>query len=171
MIFVYIQLLRIAKEKSQEFNFCWIGFPNQEKEFLKDPSSPFSFSKINEKTVFRFFRLVGFDDGSIGDISGLVNKRNKHLHANGHLFFEQEKDFLKEIEIYEKKFQFIIKKQKDFLNSIYDLLIESFEEGFQITIDDIESNFADQYYFSEYELKLLAYGNNDCVSLFINSVF
>jgi hypothetical protein len=169
MIFVYIQLLRIAKEKSQEFEFCWIGFPNQEKEFLKNPSSPFSFSKINEKTVFRFFRLVGFDDGSIGDISGLVNKRNKHLHANGNIFFEQKEDFLEEIELYESKFQCIVEKQRKFLESIYDPLVENYEEGYVITSDELESDFADQYFFSEYELKLLSFEKTDCVSTYINN--
>ncbi len=169
MIFVYIQLLRIAKEKSQEFEFCWIGFPSQEKEFLKKPSSPFSFSMINEKTVFRFFRLVGFDDGSIGDISGIVNKRNKHLHANGNIFFKRKEDFVAEIELYESKFQCIIKKQRSFLESIYNSLIENYEEGYMITFDELEYDFANQYFFSEYELKFLAEEKNDRVSAFINN--
>ncbi|MEC9492293.1 hypothetical protein [Flexistipes sp.] len=74
MVFVYIQLLRISKEKSDEFALCWVGFPSQEKDFLKDTTNPFAFSKIQEKTVSRFFRLVGFNDGSIGNISELVKK-------------------------------------------------------------------------------------------------
>jgi hypothetical protein len=167
MIFVYVQLFRIAKEKTQEFDLCWVGFPNQEKDFLKEPSSPFSFSKIQEKTVFRFFRLVGFDDGSIGDISSLVNKRNNHLHANGQLFFENQDDFEKEIDEYIKKMQTIITKQADFLQTIYSSLVAGYEEGFEITQDEIETNFADQYYFSEYELKCLAKDKDDIVSKFI----
>jgi len=167
MIFVYVQLLRIAKEKVQEFDLCWVGFPSQEKDFLKEPSSPFSFSKIKEKTVFRFFRLVGFDDGSISDISSLVNKRNNHLHANGQLFFESSDDFEKEVSGYIKKMQTIITKQLDFLKPIYSSLVAGYEEGFEMTQDEIETNFADQYYFSEYELKLLAQGKDDIVSKFI----
>ena len=167
MIFVYVQLLRIAKEKVQEFDLCWVGFPSQEKDFLKEPSSPFSFSKIQEKTVFRFFRLVGFDDGSISDISSLVNKRNNHLHANGQLFFESQDGFEKEVGGYIKKMQTIITKQLDFLQTIYSSLVAGYEEGFEINQDEIETNFADQYYFSEYELKLLAQGKVDIVSKFI----
>jgi hypothetical protein len=167
MIFVYVQLLRIAKEKAQEFDLCWVGFPSIEKDFLKEPSSPFSFSKIKEKTVFRFFRLVGFDDGSISDISSLINKRNNHLHANGQLFFESQDDFEKEVDVYIKKIQTIITKQSDFLKPIYSLLIAGYEKGFKITRDEVETNFADQYYFSEYELKFLAEGKNDIVSKFI----
>jgi len=167
MIFVYVQLLRIAKEKVKEFDLCWVGFPNQEKDFLKGPSSPFSFSKIQEKTVFRFFRLVEFDDGSISNISSLVNKRNNHLHANGQLFFENVEDFEKEVGGYIKKIQTIITKQANFLQKIYSSLVVGYEEGFEINQDEIETNFADQYYFSEYELKLLAQGKNDIVSKFI----
>lgn len=167
MIFVYIQLLRIAKEKVQEFDLCWVGFPSQEKDFLKEPSSPFSFSKIKEKTVFRFFRLVGFDDGSISDISSLVSKRNNHFHANGQLFVESQDDFEKEVGEYIKKMQAIITKQTNFLQKIYSSLVAGYEEGFEINQDEIETNFADQYYFSEYELKLLSKNRNDIVSKFI----
>jgi hypothetical protein len=156
MIFVYVQLLRIAKEKAQEFDLCWVGFPSQEKDFLKEPSSPFSFSKIQEKTVFRFFRLVGFDDGSISDISSLVNKRNNQLHANGQLSFESQDDFEKEVDGYIKKMQTIITRQANFLQTIYSSLVAGYEEGFEINQDEIKTNFADQYYFSGYELRLLA---------------
>ena len=139
MIFVYIQLIRIANEKSQEFNLCWVGFPKQEQDFLKDPTSPFSFSKVQEKTVFRFFRLVGFDDGTTADISELVNKRNNHLHANGKIFFEQLEDFEREVGIYLKKMQAIVEKQKKFLETIYLSLIENYEDDFEITEDEIKN--------------------------------
>jgi hypothetical protein len=46
-------------------------------------------------------------------------------------------------------------------------LVSGYERGFKITQDEIETNFADQYYFSEYELKLLAQNKKDIVSIFI----
>lgn len=166
MTFVYVQLLRISKEKSREFKLCWIGFPQQEKDFLRDTESVFSFSKIQEKSVFRFFRIIGFDDGVIGDISSLVNKRNNHLHANGRLFFENVGDFENEIEQYYKKIETIISKQKDFLKELYNIIIGGFETDFEITEDVIKADFAEQYYFSKYELKLLK-DKDDIVSQFI----
>jgi hypothetical protein len=57
----------------------------------------------------------------------------------------------------------------DFLKPIYSSLVAGYEEGFEMTQDEIEINFADQYYFSEYELKLLAHGKKDKVSLFIQN--
>ncbi len=41
MAFVYIQLLRIAREKEKEFEYRWIGFPAEEKNFIVKPKSPF----------------------------------------------------------------------------------------------------------------------------------
>ena len=171
MTFVYIQLLRIAKEKKQEFGFCWIGFPSQEKDFLKDPSSPFSFSKIQEKTVFRFFRLAGFDDGSIGNISEPVKTRNARLHAKGELFFENKTDFEREFEEYIKRMNKIIEKQKDFLEEIYNQLIKTFPKNYEITQDDIETDFSTQCFFSIYELRYLAQSKTDEISKYIQENF
>jgi hypothetical protein len=63
--------------------------------------------------------------------------------------------------------QSIIDKQKSFLENIYKLLIKNYDKDFKITQDEIAINFTDQYYFSEYELKLLAQGKFDIVSKFI----
>jgi hypothetical protein len=167
MAFVYIQLLRIAKENEEQFNYCWIGFPGEEKDYLKEPSSPFSFSRVKEKTVFRFFRLVGFDDSCIADISQLVTKRNGRLHASGSIYCEALDDFRIEYEIYIKKIEMIISKQREFLHSIYDALVITYDADYEITADDIETNFADQYYFSEYEMKNLAQGKTDIISKYI----
>jgi hypothetical protein len=170
MVFVYIQLLRISREKSENFELCWIGFPNQEKDFLKKPSSPFSFSKVKEKSIFRFFRLLDFDDSCIGNISSLVKTRNEHLHANGQLFFKMEEDFSKELINYIGKIEIIINKQKNFLENIYESLSRDYDDDFEIILDEIEINFAEQYLFSEYELKLLAEGKKDVISKFINDM-
>lgn len=167
MVFVYTQLLRISQEKKIEFDFCWIGFPSQEKDFLKNPSSPFSFSQINEKTVFRFFRLVGFDDSEIGEVSCLVNKRNDHLHANGKIFFEDEGEFEEQVMIYLQKMQKIITKQIVFLEDIYTTITKGYTSDYQFTRDDFENAFGAPYFFSEYELKLLSDQKTDIVSQYI----
>ncbi|WP_328217841.1 hypothetical protein [Flexistipes sp.] len=85
------------------------------------------------------------------------------------MFFETSEEFEQELEVYIKKMQTILIKQKSFLNGIYKSLIESYEEGFEITQDEIETNFAGQYYFSEYELRMLAQEKSDLASKFINN--
>ena len=171
MAFVYIQLLRIAREKKEQFELCWIGFPNEEKDYLREPSSPFSFSNVKEKTVFRFFRLVGFDDGCIGDISQLVNKRNDRLHASGNIYCETLDDFLIEYKIYVQKIEMIINKQNNFLQEIYNSLVTTYDKDYEVMADDIEINFANQYYFSENEMKALSLGKADVISTYIIANF
>jgi len=171
MAFIYIQLLRIAREKEQEFEYGWIGFPSQEKDFLKDPTSPFSFSKVNEKSVFRFFRLVGFDDSDINNLSGLVTTRNTRMHASGNIHCANLEEFERELTTYIARMQLVIKKQYGFLSGIYKGLLETYDDEYEFTQDDLESNYHDQYLFSEYELRDIARGQTDKVSTFINKQY
>lgn len=62
MTFIYFQLLRISRYKEKEFRYSWIGLANSEKDFFEDALNPFSFSRVQERTVFRFFRLIDLDD-------------------------------------------------------------------------------------------------------------
>lgn len=171
MTFVYIQLFRIAqnKEREEEFaNFLQdFKTKNGAKDLKKEVKHPFEFSLANEKNIFDFFYILGFEYKFVKDISEVVKKRNNHLHANGKLFFETSEDFEKGFSGYITKIEKIITKQLDFLKNTYQSLTANYEEDFEITLDEIETNFADQYYFSEYELKLLAENKNDAVSKFI----
>lgn len=164
MTFVYFQLLRIAKEKENEFKFCWIGLSSEEKEFLNKPTYPFSFSKVKEKSVFRFFRLIDFDDGTIGDLSSLVNDRNKTLHSTGDIFCANEDEFIKKYNDYLRKMTDIIHKQNIFLTGIYQSIIDTFELDYKPDNDDVSLSFGS---FSEFELKLLAENKFDQISVFI----
>lgn len=168
MIFVYFQLIRIAREKKKEFELCWIGFPSQEKSFLENPTHPLSFSRVNEKSVFRFFRLVGFDDGTIGDISALVSKRNECMHAAGKIHCHDMSEFEKELNEYGRRMRVIIDKQKLFLQGLYENNLSQFDQDYQITQDDIELNYGE---FSLFELRILARGKTDQVSSHLNSEY
>lgn len=171
MTFIYIQLFRIAqnKEREEEFTNFLQDFKtkNGAKDLKKEVKHPFELSLANEKSIFDFFYILGFEYKFVKDISEVVKKRNDHLHANGKLFFETSEDFEKEVETYISNMQTIIKKQSDFLQNIYTTIIQCYETGFEMTTDEIETNFADPYYFSEYELKLLAESKDDIVSKFI----
>lgn len=166
MTFVYFQLLRISQFKEQEFKYSWIWLSSNEKDFLKKIWSPFAFSAINEKTVFRFFRLLDFDDGTIGNISKCVKERNDFAHATWiHIDNLDEK-----IEGYIKSMETIIEKSKNFLNEVYskfkklnpDLLDET--DSYIIWPDDLETNLYIPFDISEYEwLKLIEWNKEDKV--------
>ncbi len=168
MTFVYIQLLRIAQEKREIFQYSWIGFGQQEKEFLKKPTHPLSFSPINEKSVFRFFRLVGFDDGTISDLSALVNERNENHHAKGTLACKDSIDFEHKTNEYTRRMRDIVMKQSDFLDTIYQQIITTFEADYVLSNDDIELNFGN---FSSSELEILSKIKHDFVSKYIYQEF
>lgn len=161
MTFIYIQLLRISKFKEREFKYSRIGLPSNEKDFAKTELSPFSFSGINEKTVFRFFRLLDFDDWMIGDISACVNERNKLLHATGNNFENLDQKIGKYITNIEN----IINKSKYFIQELYQWFINDnptlSEEWYKITYDDLETNLFLPYYISEYESKKLVKRNEE----------
>lgn len=161
MTFIYIQLLRISKFKEREFKYSRIGLPSNEKDFAKTELSPFSFSGINEKTVFRFFRLLDFDDWMIGDISACVNERNKLLHATGNNFENLDQKIGKYITNMEN----IINKSKYFIQELYQWFINDnptlSEEWYKITYDDLETNLFLPYYISEYESKKLVKRNEE----------
>lgn len=167
MAFIYIQLLRIARAKEKEFEYGWIGFPSQEQDFLKNPRSPFSFSPVNEKSVFRFFRLVGFNDADIGNIASLISVRNNHMHASGNIHCSTDEEFYEELEKYISRMKLVLNNQQDFLSDIYLGLLETYDADYEFTQDDLENNYTDQYLFSEYELTKLAKNRKDKVSKFI----
>lgn len=162
MTFIYIQLLRISENKEKEFKYSRIGLPSNEKTFIKnDTISPFSFSGINEKTVFRFFRLLDFDDGTIGNISACVNERNDLLHATGNNFENLDQKIAKYINNMEN----IINKSKDFIQELYQWFINDnptlLEEWYVIDYNDLETNLFSPYYVSEYESKKLIRRNKE----------
>lgn len=171
MTFVYIQLLRIAREKQQDFEFSLIGFSKIEQgpDVTKDP---FVLANINERSVFRLFKLVGFDKEDIDNAASLIKSRNERLHAKGQVYCLGEQDFRKELLLYLSKMRFVIKKQRRFLDDIYLGLVKTYkDDDYVITSDDIENNFIDQYLFSEYELVLLSSGRKDKISEFVNEKY
>lgn len=155
MTFVYIQILRISEIKNQEFSYTWIWFANEESHYQKKIWSPFAFSKIKEKTIFRFFRLLNFDESFIGQIRKCVEERNEFAHAS----WEYIEDLDKKLEWYLSYMQKIADKSQDFLISIYEKFIKDnqslLEEWYEIQNYDIEQSLLWPYYLSQYELEKL----------------
>jgi len=156
MSFVYFQIFRIKNYKSKDFRFGCIGFSNQKKE-LEEASSPFTFSAINERSVFRFFRLVDFDDSVIGSIAKCVEDRNELAHANGVLSLISEDEFLDVLGKYEQNFDNILRKQTDFLLKLYDDFSEVKQKNFEYsnTEDEIRENFIARNLISAKELSII----------------
>ena len=92
MSFVYFNIWQIREARPGDFEKGIIGFARDDETTLLRATSPFAFSRVNERTVLRLFRLVGCDDGQIGNYRKLVDDRNDAVHANGNILFNAQHD-------------------------------------------------------------------------------
>lgn len=157
MIFIYFQLLRISEEREEEFSFSLIGLPGNEKDILKNAKSPFSFRFINEKTVFRFFRLVEFDDGLIGNISSVIEQRNKHNHVNEELICDTEDKLAIILNKYEQCMKTTLVNESHFIQEkFFKMLSRDFKDiDYELSADEVELNLIMPGYFSTNEIEML----------------
>ncbi len=88
MSFVYFSVWQIKLSHPADFANAVI-FQQKEKELLA-ASSPFTFSEVQERSIFRFLRLVGCEQQHIGQFQKLVDERNEIAHSNGHIFFADQ---------------------------------------------------------------------------------
>lgn len=89
MCFVYFKIWQVRESFPDDFEKGLIGFARE--DLLRD-ARPFTFSKVNEGTVIRLFRLIGCDDSQIGAYRKLVGDRNNAAHANGNIYFGTQPD-------------------------------------------------------------------------------
>ncbi len=90
MSFVYFNIWQIRDARPDDFKKGLIGFAKDAETTLLRATSPFTFSRVNERTILKLFRLVGCDDSRIGNYSKLVNDRNDAAHADGNIFFNTQ---------------------------------------------------------------------------------
>ena len=89
MSFVYFNIWQIKQTRPGDFEKGLIGFARDERALL-GATSPFVFSTVNERTILRFLKLIGCDNGKIGTYAKLVDDRNDTVHPNGNIFFSTE---------------------------------------------------------------------------------
>lgn len=88
MSFVYFSVWQIKQAKPEAFTHA-VLFQQKEKELLT-ATSPFTFSEVNERSIFKFLRLTGCENQHIGKFQKLVDQRNEIAHPNGNIFFSDE---------------------------------------------------------------------------------
>lgn len=90
MSFVYFNIWQIKQSMPDDFEKGLIGFGKDVEKQLLEASSPFTFSKVNERTILRFLKLIQCDNGKIGTYAKLVDDRNETAHPNGNIFFSTQ---------------------------------------------------------------------------------
>ena len=90
MSFVYFNIWQIKKTEPQNFEVSLIGFHKNVEKDLIAATSPFVFSRVNERTILRFLKLLSCDNAKIGTYAKLVDERNETTHPNGNIFFSTQ---------------------------------------------------------------------------------
>lgn len=88
MSYVYFSVWQIKQAKPEAFTHA-VLFQQKERELLT-ASSPFTFSEVNERSIFKFLRLAGCESQHIGKFQKLVDQRNEIAHPNGNIFFSDQ---------------------------------------------------------------------------------
>jgi len=93
MSFVYFKIWQIKQTEPGDFEKGLIGFGKDIEKSLLGATSPFVFSMVNERTMLRFLKLIGCDNGKIGNYAKEVDDRNDSAHPNGNIFYSTEVAF------------------------------------------------------------------------------
>jgi hypothetical protein len=88
MSYVYFSIWQIKQAKPEAFTYA-VLFQQKERELLT-ASSPFTFSEINERSIFKLLGLAGCENQNIGKFQKLVDQRNEIAHSNGNIFFSDQ---------------------------------------------------------------------------------
>jgi len=98
MSFIYFIIWQIKNNRPEDFGKAMIGFNKDLEHQLLNATSPFTFSEIPERSVFRFLKLVGCANLNIGNYTKLVDERNDIAHSNGNIFYADQKSVDEKIE-------------------------------------------------------------------------
>ena len=90
MSFVYFNIWQIRQSRPDDFEKGLIGFNRDTERELLRATSPFTFSRVQERSFLRLLKLMGCDNGKIGTYAKLVDDRNDVAHANGNVFFSTQ---------------------------------------------------------------------------------
>jgi hypothetical protein len=93
MSFVYFIIWKIRHVHPEKYKHAsiFLAGRNLSESELISLTSPFSFSKIEERTIFRILRLIGCKNEDIKPFTKLVDERNDIAHSNGNIFFGDQK--------------------------------------------------------------------------------
>lgn len=98
MSFAYFNVWQIRNNYQEDFNKALIGFGKELEKELFAATSPFTFSSLNEKSIFRFFKLLGCGNDKIGNYAKIVDYRNDIAHSNGNIFYHAQQAIDEKIE-------------------------------------------------------------------------
>ena len=166
MSFVYFNIWQIRKTEPKNFEMSLIGFGKDVEKDLIATTSPFGFSKVNERTILRFLKLIACDNGKIGTYTKLVDERNQTVHSNGNIFFSTQAALDTKITEILRVVEEIQTHSKSVIERCYrEFLLRSHdheEREYPDATDQIREVLIHKNYMSQMDIKLcLAYDLSD----------
>lgn len=122
MSLIYFKIWQIKYAWPEDFEKSLIGFSKDIEKDLLGATSPFTFSKVSERSILRLLKLVGCDNSKVGTYAKLVDERNEMAHANGYIYVKAK-------DIFERKIKNVLKVVDDIQNHSK-LVIKSCYEDF-----------------------------------------
>ena len=86
MSYIYFVIWKIKNNNLADFQKAIIGFQNDTEAMLDKATSPFVFHRINERSIFRFLKLIGCEKDKVGNYAKMVDDRNEISHSKGNIF-------------------------------------------------------------------------------------
>ena len=156
MSYMYFSVWQIKQAKSEAFTHA-VLFQQKEKELLA-ASSPFTFSEVNERSIFKFLRLAGCENQHIGHFQKQVDLRNDIAHPNGNIYFSDQAAADQRLEQIMQQVRGIQKHMMLILHiSLLQFLRDSAdpdEREIADINDHIEMNFLHKHYLSRKDIEV-----------------
>lgn len=171
MSYIYFIIWKIKTNKPEDFQKAIIGFQNETEKILDNATTPFVFHRINERTIFRFLKLIGCAKDEIGNYTKMVDDRNEIAHSNGNIFYSAQETLDNKISSLLKLVDEIQNHSSSVITSCFEtFLIENYEpetREYPDALDQINEVLIQKNYFSEKDIEICSAYNiedlKDCV--------
>jgi hypothetical protein len=90
MSFVYFEVWQIKQNRRRDFEMAMVGFNKDHEKNLVEATTPFSFSLIQERSFFRFLKLLNCQNDRIGNFGKIIDARNLSAHSNGNIYINSQ---------------------------------------------------------------------------------
>lgn len=90
MSFVYFEVWQIKQNRRRDFEMAMVGFNKDHEKDLTEATTPFSFSLVNERSFFRFLKLLDCRNDRIGNFGKIIDARNLSAHSNGNIYINSQ---------------------------------------------------------------------------------
>lgn len=153
---VYFNVWQIKKIHAADYDKITLGF----NECFGNASSPFTFSKEQERRIFTLFKFFGLTNEKIGQYKSIVDLRNEVAHSNGNIYFKAKETVDKKIgDILKFAEEIQLQTKEGILSCFQKFLIDSQNESERRYVDikeQINEELIHENYFSQKDLEYCA---------------